>query len=200
MRKVKMPRLLLVLPLLLAACALPEPAPAPQRYDFGPPPVLAPANATAQRPLLALQVQASPALDGTALLYRLAYADDRQLRAYRQARWSMSPAELLQQRLRAGLARDFLLAPVGEGAPRLLYLELEEFSQVYSSAERSTGLLRLRASLLQRTSAGQQLQAQREWQWQEAAPSADAGGGVRALGASTDAAVTELVRWLQSLP
>ncbi|MDZ4074428.1 MAG: hypothetical protein U1E04_06730 [Hylemonella sp.] len=39
--------------------------------------------------------------------------------------------------------------------------------------------------------------AQRELQLQQPAASADAAGGVRALGAATDAAVTELVQWLQ---
>lgn len=182
---------------LLSACAgLPERAPAPLRYDFGPAAaVTQPAPGT--RPLLALRVQASPALDSPAMLYRLAYADAQQLRAYSQARWAMVPAELLQQRLREGLGRQYVLPPAGETAPRLLHIELEEFSQLFRSADQSAGLLRLRASLLQRTAGGEQLVAQRELQLQQPAASADAAGGVRALGAATDAAVTELVQWLQ---
>lgn len=182
---------------LLSACAgLPERAPAPLRYDFGPAAaVTQPAPGT--RPLLALRVQASPALDSPAMLYRLAYADAQQLRAYSQARWAMVPAELLQQRLREGLGRQYVLPPTGDAAPRLLYIELEEFSQLFSSVDQSAGLLRLRASLLQRTAGGEQLVAQRELQLQQPAASADAAGGVRALGAATDAAVTELVQWLQ---
>ncbi|MCZ8294545.1 MAG: ABC-type transport auxiliary lipoprotein family protein [Hylemonella sp.] len=182
---------------LLTACAgLPERAPAPLRYDFGPAAAVSqPASGT--RPLLALRVQASPALDSPAMLYRLAYADAQQLRAYSQARWAMVPAELLQQRLRDGLGRQYVLPPAGDAAPRLLHIELEEFSQLFSSAEQSAGLLRLRASLLQRTGGGEQLLAQRELQLQQPAASADAAGGVRALGAATDAAVTELVQWLQ---
>jgi cholesterol transport system auxiliary component len=182
---------------LLSACAgLPERAPAPLRYDFGPAAtVTQPVAGT--RPLLALRVQASPALDSSAMLYRLGYADAQQLRAYSQARWAMVPAELLQQRLREGLGRQYVLPPAGEAAPRLLHIELEEFSQLFSSADQSAGLLRLRASLLQRTAGGEQLLAQRDWQLQQPAASADAAGGVRALGAATDAAVTELVQWLQ---
>ncbi|MEQ1657455.1 MAG: ABC-type transport auxiliary lipoprotein family protein [Hylemonella sp.] len=160
---------------LLSACAgLPERAAAPLRYDFGPAAAVLTQPAPGTRPLLALRVQASPALDSPAMLYRLAYADAQQLRAYSQARWAMVPAELVQQRLREGLGRQFVLTP-GDVAPRLLLIELEEFSQLFSSAEHSAGL-----------------------QLQQPAASADAAGGVRALGAATDAAVTELVQWLQT--
>lgn len=187
-------RVLLPLALLLSACtALPERASPPQRYDFGLPP--APAAVAAQRPALGLRVQASPALEGTAMLYRLAYADAQQLRAYTQSRWAMAPAELLAQRLRSGLARDYTLPPEGEGAARVLHVTLEEFSQVYSAPEQSHGLLRLRVSLLQ----GERLLAQRELQVQQPAARADAPAGVQALGASADLVVTELVRWLQQV-
>ncbi len=187
----------LLLAALLSGCALPERAPAPMRYDFGPPAMVAAVSPPVARPVLALRVQASAALDSQAMLYRLVYADAQQLRAYSQSRWAMAPAELVQQRLREGLGRQFVLPP-GEVAPRLLLIELEEFSQLFSSPDISVGLLRLRATLLQRTAAGEHVLAQRELQLQQPAASADAAGGVRALGAATDAAVTELVRWLQA--
>lgn len=182
---------------LLSACALPERAPATRLYDFGPAaePVAAVAGA---RPRLALRVQASPALEGQAMRYRLAYANAQELRAYAQARWAMPPADLLQQRLRDGLGRDYALTQSDEGAQRLLYIELEEFSQLFTSAADSNGLLRLRASLVQMTPAGEQVLAQRELQVQRPAPSADAPGGVRALSAATDAAVAELLQWLHA--
>ncbi len=181
-----------VVALLLSACAaLPERASAPQRYDFGPP-VVSSMPVAAQRPTLGLRVQASPALEGTAMLYRLAYADARQLRAYTQSRWAMAPAELIAQRLRSGLGQAYTLPPDGEGASRVLHVTLEEFSQVYTAPEQSHGLLRLRVSLLQ----GERLLAQRDLQLQQPAMRADAAAGVLALGASTDEAVTVLVRWL----
>lgn len=189
---------LLLLAALLSACAgLPERAPAPLRYDFGPAAAVA-QSAPGTRPLLALRVQASPALDSPAMLYRLAYADAQQLRAYSQARWAMVPAELLQQRLRDGLGRSFSLLPVGETAPRVVHVELDEFSQLFTAPQESSGLLRLRVSMLQRTAGGEQLLAQRDWQLQQPAPSADASGGVRALSAATEVVVTELVQWLQA--
>ncbi|MCA3238833.1 MAG: ABC-type transport auxiliary lipoprotein family protein [Curvibacter sp.] len=185
-----------VLVTLLSACAgLPERAVATARYDFGPP--VATPQRDAVRPPLALQVQASPALDSPAMLYRLAYADPRQLRAYAQSRWAMLPADLLQQRLRAGLGDAYTLALGPDGAARVLYVELEEFSQVHVTPEQSHGLLRLRVSLLQRTATGEQVLAQRELQLQQPAERADAAAGVRALGAAADMAVAELVRWLQ---
>jgi cholesterol transport system auxiliary component len=194
-RACRLPVLFAAALLLMACAALPERAAAPLRYDFGlaPAPVVTGAN----RPALALRVQASPELEGHAMLYRLAYADAQQLRAYSQARWAMAPAELLEQRLRSGLGRDYALAPGGEGAARVLHVELEEFSQVYATPEQSQGVLRLRVSLLQRTAAGEQLLAQRELLLQQVAARPDAAAGVQALGAATDEAVTELVRWMQ---
>lgn len=184
---------------LLTACALPERAPAPLRYDFGPPGAAAAEAAPAARPPLALRLQASPALDTPAMLYRLGYADAQQLRAYGQSRWAMVPAELVQQRLREGLGREYALLPADGGGPRLLYLELEEFSQLFTAPAESSGLLRLRASVLQRTAGGEQLLAQRVLQVQRPAATPDAAGGVRALTAATDAAVAELAQWLQQL-
>lgn len=182
--------------LLLGACALPERPPAPVLYDFGPAAV--PAAAAALRPPLALRVQASPALDSHAMLYRLAYADAQQLRAYTQSRWAMAPAELLQQRLRDGLGRHYALVQPGAAGARLLLIEVEEFSQVFSAPAESSGLLRLRVTVLQSGSAGEQLLGQREWQLQHPAASADAAGGVRALNAASAALVPELVQWLQT--
>jgi cholesterol transport system auxiliary component len=158
------------------------------------------ADAPAARPVLALRVQASPALESTAMLYRLGYADAQQLRAYAQSRWAMAPAELLLQRLRDGLARNYTLSLPGEGGtPRLLYIELDEFSQQFTAPAESHGLLRLRASVLQRTATGEQLLAQRVLHLQQPAPSPDAAGGVRALAAASDAAVAELLPWLGAL-
>lgn len=182
----------------LAGCSLPARAPAPQLYDFGPavPPAAAPAAAS---PMLALRVQASPALDSPAMLYRLNYADARQLRSYSQARWAMLPSELVERRLRGGLASSFTLAP-GEAAPRVLHLDIDEFSQQFQSADASRGVLRLRASLLRSGSGAEQVLAQREYLIERPAPGADAAGGVQALAAATDAAVTELVQWLKTVP
>lgn len=188
----------LALTALLSGCALPERGPSPLLYDFGSRPlVAAPAPAAAALPALAITAQATPALDGNAMLYRLAYADGQQLRTYTLARWAMSPAELVQQRLREGLSSQFTVLRPGEGSPRVLQLELDEFSQVFEAPDKSSGLLRLRATVRQRLPSGERMMAQRTVVVQRPAPSADAAGGVRALSAATDAAVDELAQWLR---
>lgn len=183
---------------VLSGCALPERGPSPLLYDFGARPLpAAPAPAAAALPSLAITAQATPALDGNAMLYRLAYADGQQLRTYTLARWAMSPAELVQQRLREGLSSQFTVLRPGEGSSRVLQLELDEFSQVFEAPDKSSGLLRLRATVRQRLPSGERMMAQRTVVVQRPAPSADAAGGVRALSNATDAAVDELAQWLR---
>lgn len=185
---------------LLSACALPERLAGPRLYDFGPGAAVsagaAPAVPAAGLPALAVSVQASPALDGTAMLYRLAYADAGQLHAYAHSRWAMAPAELVLQRLRQVLSPQHAVLKPGEGAPRLLQLELEEFSQVFETPGQSGGWLRLHATVLELANGSQRVLAQRSVVVQRPATTADAAGGVRALNAATDAAVAELAQWL----
>ncbi|MBX9612296.1 MAG: PqiC family protein [Burkholderiales bacterium] len=227
---------------LLTGCALPQPPARPTVYDFGPGPTTLPATApTTHRlaplpPIALAEVSASPALDGTAVLYRLAYADAFELRPYAQARWSMAPAQLLHQRLRDGLGQRRTVldadgasvlpaaaqaplapsapsaavpadppaavpgAPVAPVAPRVLRVTLEEFSHLFETPERSVGLVRLRATVLEATPGGERLLAQRSVIVQRPATQASAPGGVRALAAATDAAVAELALWLAQIP
>jgi cholesterol transport system auxiliary component len=80
--------------------------------------------------------------------------------------------------------------------PRVLHVELEEFSQTFDSQAQSWGVLRLRATLLSNTPGGERLIGQRVIAKREPAPSADAAGGVRALSAAADAAADEIADWL----
>jgi cholesterol transport system auxiliary component len=166
---------------------------------------MAPANRLAQRPALVLSdVEASAALDSTAVLYRLAYSDAQQLRPYAHARWSMSPSQLLRQRLREQLAlhRPVLNAAQGVvvGKPAMnLHLDLDEFSQLFDGAQHSSGLVRVRATLGQGGEGVERLLAQRSFVVQRPAASADAPGGVRALTQATDALIEEIELWLQQV-
>lgn len=185
---------------LLGGCAaLPERPVRPVVYDFGP--GLPVTSRTADAPPIALAgVDAPAALDDTAVLYRLAYADAQQLRPYAQARWSMPPAQLLQQRLREHLGQQGPVLRAGEaGAARELRIELDEFSQLFESPQASTGLVRLRATLIGAGPGPGRLLAQRSVVMRRPAPSADAPGGVRALTAATDAAVEDIAQWLQQM-
>lgn len=197
---------------VLTGCALPDKPTRPTMYDFGPgllssPPVARQAPLTALPPLAIDDIATSGgALENSAVLYRLAYLDAQQLRPYSQARWSMPPAQLVQQRLREHLSQRRAVLRAGEGvalnrsqsvAMPLLRLELQEFSHLFSAPDASVGLIRLRATLVEVTSGGENLLAQRNLLVQRPASSADAPGGVRALTAATDAAIEELDQWLQ---
>lgn len=192
-----------VLALLLAGCSVIDKPVRASVYDFGPGPLAAVAAAPAGLPALTLaEVDAGAALDSTAVLYRLAYANAQQLQPYAQARWSMSPAQLLRQRLRERIGQQRTVLgpedanPGNDPARWVLRVELEEFSQLFSAPAQSTGLVRLRATLVQPGANGDRLVGQRMVVAQRPAASPDAPGGVRALGDATDAAVDELLQWL----
>lgn len=209
--------LFLIYILALAGCTLPRPNGTPVVYDFGPGALHTPPT-TRMAPLPPLEFstpQTSLALNNTAVLYRLAYADAQQLKPYALARWSMPPAQLIGQRLRAVLGlRRAVVAPGDISLPRPsrpvaakpasepmlnLHLNLEEFSQLFDTPGTSTGVLRLRATVTQRGTAGETLLAQRSFIVQQAAPTADASGGVKALTAATDLAIQEIEVWLGQL-
>ena len=196
--------------LALAGCALPDKPTRATMYDFGPG-QLATRPTTRQAPLPPLAIDeittAGGALDNLAVLYRLGYADAQQLRPYAQARWSMPPAQLVRQRLLAQMGQRRAVFNAGSSVainrsqgsalPLRLRIELEEFSQLFSAPDASVGLIRLRATLVDITPAGEKLLGQRSVVVQSPASSADAPGGVRALTAATDAAIEELEQWLQ---
>jgi len=195
----------------LAGCATPDKPTRATLYDFGPGATAAQAADPAARlPSLVLaDVAASGAFESSAVLYRLGYADANQLRPYAHARWSAPPQQLVRQRLREQLARGRAVLDPGEGAAlrrsggteaRILRLDLEEFSQLFDSEVQSWGLLRLRATLMDSTPAGQQLLAQRSFVVRQPAPTPDAPGGVRALASATDTAAAEIAQWLAQLP
>jgi cholesterol transport system auxiliary component len=209
---------------VLAGCTLPRPASPPAVYDFGPGALQTPPSTRiANLPPLELGTpHASVALASNAVLYRLAYVDAQQLKPYTQARWSMPPAQLISQRLREHLSQRLAVVapgeivlprspalaastPAGNGAVPAretsqallsLRLELEEFSQLFDAPDKSSGVLRLRATLTQRSSAGELLLAQRSFVAQQSAPTADSRGGVQALTAATDQVVSDIEVWL----
>lgn len=196
----------------LAGCsAIPDKPVRATQYDFGPGATAGePAAAPAPLPPLVLaDIETTGAWDGSALLYRLGYADGHQLRPYAQARWSAPPPQLIRQRLRELLSRQRAVLEPADGAalarangtmPRVLRLQLEEFSHWFETPVASWGLLRLRATLTESTPAGERLLAQRSVAVRRPAPTPDAPGGVRAMAAATDAAAEEIARWLQQQP
>ena len=204
--------LLLAATLLLGACAAVLEKPArPLVYDFGPGTLVAAEAAAPSLPAVVLaEVEAPGALDGTAILYRLAFANAQQLMPYAQARWSTPPAQLIRQRLQDVLGQKRLVSTPSESATALgaagptravlaLRVELEEFTQYFETAERSFGLLRLRATASSVGAGGERVLGQRTLVVRRPAPTADAAGGVRALTDATLAAAQELEAWLSQL-
>ncbi|ROZ78995.1 ABC-type transport auxiliary lipoprotein family protein [Ramlibacter sp. WS9] len=194
----------------LAACsALPDKPVRSTLYDFGPSVAAAPFTPapSTQSSLVLHDIEAAGALDGSSILYRLGYADEHQLKPYSQARWSAPPPQLVRQRLRQQLGQNRAILDPGDSAalarngvaPRVMRVDLEEFSHLFESPNRSWGLLRLRVTLMDNTPAGERLLAQRTFAIREPAPTPDAAGGVRALASATDAAAREIAQWLQSL-
>lgn len=204
MRALQQTACLLAATLLLGGCSVLDKPVRPAVFDFGPGssgPVAAAAASAA--PVALAEVEAAGAFDSTALLYRLAYADAQQLQPYAQARWSMPPAQLLQQRLRQSLVQQYRVVREDDTLqprPMLLRVAIDEFSQVFAAPADSAGLVRVHASVVQAGPAGERLLAQHSFVAQRPAPSADAPGGVRALTAASDAVVAEIAQWLRTLP
>ncbi|GAB2861780.1 hypothetical protein GCM10027277_33150 [Pseudoduganella ginsengisoli] len=184
--------------LLLGACA--SKAPAPAVYDLGPLPAVQ-ATQTAAMPaaLIVSDVSGPASLDSNRMVYRLLYADAQQARPYAHNNWSVTPLQLLSQRLKGRIAQAgvkvLATTDAAVGLP-LLRLEADDFSQHFDSATHSTGQVSLRASLFR----NHKLVDQRTFTRSTDAPSADAAGGARALAASTDAIAADIVVWLNALP
>jgi ABC-type uncharacterized transport system auxiliary subunit len=156
-------------------------------HDFGPSATrLADAGGLAG---FALEVRAPLWFDSLGIGYRLLYADPSRLRDYTRARWAGPPAQLVQQRL----MQELPLVPHGQAKARcVLRVEIDEFSQLFSSPEQSRGVLQGRLVVLDRARGkvdGRDLSIEKP------APSADSNGAVRALTAAVDALAAEIVGW-----
>ena len=196
-----------LLALVLAGCsALPQPPQPVVRYDLGAAPALQ-AAAAPRMPIALATMQSPLQADGsTAVHYRLAYADAQVLHAYSQARWSLPPASMVQQRLREHLGqggRAMLSAEAGELPPSVqgrqvpvLRMALEEFSHVFATAQDSAGWVRVRATLVDPAPQGDVLLAQRVFAVQQAATAANASAGVHALTQAVDQVGQQLLPWV----
>lgn len=185
---------------LLAGCATGKP-PVPTSFDFGP--IAAPVAATpaaASFPALVVADVSGPAtLDTDRMFYRLMYANAQQALPYAYNRWAATPLQLLSQRLKGRIAQGgvkVLSITDATGGVPVLRLEMDEFSQNFTSATQSTANISLRASLFR----GHQLVDQRTFTRSADAPSADAAGGASALAATSDVIAADLLAWLATLP
>lgn len=155
-------------------------------YDLGPPAGVLPGAATASAGV-AVEIRLPGWFDATNMAYRLAYQDSQRLFSYTQARWAGVPATLLQQRLRQRLA------VVSGGATCTLRLELDEFSQVFSTSSQSMALIQGEALMLGK---GRSVLARQTIRI-EAPAGKDAASGALALSAATDALAIQLLPLLE---
>jgi cholesterol transport system auxiliary component len=178
----------------LAACAANPGAP-PAEYDFGIGGATLEEPPRLRREITVAEATAPAWLDSSVIVYRLAYRDAAQPRAYVESRWVAPPAALftaqLRQRLVATTRSGVLVPGDGVRTTATLRVELQEFSQVFDSPERSRAVVRVRAVLV----SGGQLVAQTSFSVDRPAPSPDAAGGARALALAADAAIDRLIGW-----
>jgi cholesterol transport system auxiliary component len=190
----------------LAGCAaIRNPAPV-AIYDFGLQPFPAQlsaddaeGNKQLRTSLLIADTIAPAWLDSTSIHYRLAYDDPTRFFAYRSSRWASTPAKLLTQRVRTRIAaineRGVMNPGEGTRADYILRLDLEEFAQVFDTPSRSSAIVQLRASLVDR--ATRYAVSQRSFGVELPAPTANAAGAVKALTEASDQLIESLIGWLE---
>jgi cholesterol transport system auxiliary component len=182
----------------LAACSAVKPAKTPGLYDFGPLPALT-APAGTLPPVSIADVRMPAWLDRPLMYYRLAYADTQQARPYADSRWTMSPGALFGQRLKAGIAQAggiALSATDSAANVPVVRIDVDDFTQVFSSPSSSVARIALRASVFN----GRTLVAQKTFIHEAPAESADAAGGAHAFATAGDTVIREIILWLSSLP
>lgn len=164
-----------------------------------------PASAAASRQatLQIARITAAPWLQGTALYYRLDYRDDNRIAKYAQSDWVSPPARLLEQVIRNAIVRGgawrVVAGPAGPARTDFsLHIGLDDFSQAFASPEQSRGVLDATATLVDNRNGN--AIAQKHFRVEEAAPSGDARGGVKALNQAAARFTAELERWLQTVP
>jgi len=190
--------LVLLLAATLSGCTLgPEKKDAAATYDLSGAPSSA-AGKTRIRATLLVQPVAAPGwLESNAIVYRLNYQDAARQLNYANSRWAAPVASLVAQRLRAQLAAasDSGIVNIADSARAdyALRVELEEFSQVFDTAEASRAVIVARASLV--NLAKRSLQAQKTFTIDRPAAGANAESGVRALSAGSAELVDAIVAW-----
>jgi ABC-type uncharacterized transport system auxiliary subunit len=172
---------------LLAGCGMgPKPQPPVGSYDFGLP--VQGSGKLALKSLGQIEVASPRWLDSVNLYYRLAYADAAQPRAYTQTKWVMPPANLVEARLKERAVAGG--AMLGAGGPQLK-VELDEFSQVFTSATASRAVLRARVTLV----GAKDSVKQKAFAFEEPATSADGPGGAAALKRASESLVEAVLAW-----
>lgn len=178
----------------------------PQRYTLGaaaPSAVSSRSSSANAATLQVARVEMPAWLQGVGMYYRLDYGNHQRIAAYANSAWAAPPAEMLEQLIRNALAVDGTWrAVVGPGSDAqarfILRVDVADFSQVFAMPQASFGVLDATATLA--AADGSRVIAQRSFHLRIAAPSADAAGGVAALGRASRDLVRQLQTWLREQP
>lgn len=184
---------LFVLSMLLIACGS---APTQLKtLDFGATLTKPNPSANKQLQIKLADIRVPNSLHGEAMLYRLLYSHAQELLPFSQSRWTMPPAQLLTQRLKNNFNQlGIMVINANDGINQvpLLRIELEEFSQHFSSVNQSQAVIQFRASLIFEGT----LLAQRSFQASANSATPDAQGGAQAMPLASDITLTQLSQWL----
>ncbi len=170
---------------LLNGCGGAAPA-EPRTFDLG---LAAPG---ASLPAVRIStVRAVTPFEGTDMQYRLAYRNAAEIAVFASSRWAASPAELLRKQL--------LRAAHDKQGKCVLDVEIQEFTQVFSTKETSDARIELRL-WLSATGARATGVATRGWSVVEPNAGPDAVSGAAAFARAADRAIGELSRWIAAQP
>ncbi len=177
--------------MLLAACGGNVRTTEPVQYDFG---NLAGSGAGVRVPLASVDVQAASWLAGSAMHFRLSYADPLRRQSYAESRWAAPPAELFE----AFLKRRMLFGqPEFNGGGCRLQLALDELEQRFADPQSSQMVVEVRASLT--PLRGSDVLSRRAFAIQRPATAATARGGAAAAGGAALGLADELDGWLAEI-
>jgi cholesterol transport system auxiliary component len=188
----------ILLALTLGACSLgPAQKDAAPAYDLGAAPAPTAGAARISGSLLVHAVAAPSWLESYSIVYRLNYQDAARQLTYANSRWAAPVGSLLTQRLRAQLAAasdgGILTIADSARADYAIRIELDDFSQVFDTAQESRGVIVARASIV--NVARRTLLAQKTFTVAKPAASANAEGGVRALAGGSAELIDAVVAW-----
>lgn len=180
---------------LLGGCSTQQGNETRSLYDLG---MLPAAQNAALPPLAVAEINTPQWLNGRMMFFRLAYANDQQPQPYANSRWSMPPAQLFGERLKARIGQAggaVLAASDGVVNVPVLRIDADDFTQIFNSPEQSMVRISVRASVLN----GRTLIAHRNFTRELAAPTPNAAGGAKALANASDDVITDMMNWLAGL-
>ena len=164
--------------MLLAGCGGNAADPSPRAFDLG---IAAPA---AKFPSLRVASRAVAPFDTPQMYYRLAWRNTAEIADYSHSQWAAPPAELLRKQV---------LRSAGEGIAKCtLEIEVQEFTQVFTSKEASEARIEARVVL----ATGTARIASRGLAVVEAGAGGEAASGAAAMARATDRLMQELAGWV----